>query len=709
MTPRKLGHYRILRELGAGGMGRVYLAEDTKLGRRVALKVLPDEMALDDDRLRRFRREAESLASLDHPNIVTIYSIEEADDATYLTMTWVDGETVASLLPPGGFEIDRLLHIGAQLAEALDAAHARGVTHRDLKPGNIMVTAEGRVYVLDFGLAKIATAAGTRTATVEGVTAHGTILGTFPYMSPEQARGEPVGSPSDIFSLGAVLYEMATGQRPFRGATEGELIASILRDTPPSAFDLRRDLPIALDLTLGRCLQKEPSSRPSAAELGTLLRDLARSGASRAAKSIAVLPFTDMSAEGDQRYFCDGIAEEILNALSQLDSLRVAARTSSFLFRDHGGDIREIGRRLGVETILEGSVRKSGDRIRVTAQLVGVADGYRVWSERYDRELTDVFAIQDSIAESIVDALEIALTPQEQRTLAERPRAELAAYEQYLRGRHYLHEMTRESIRLALQMFRKASRIDPAFAPAYAGIAEAHGMLYHWAGRSDADLEEAERASRRAVELSPGSAEAHAARGHVLSLHRRREEAARSFERAMRLNPSLYEPYYYAGIDRIHEGDFEGASQLLRRAAEIREEDYNALDHLRMAYVALGRNAEAAGASEQILVRVDRYLDLHPDDPRALQLGALALRALGRVEEGRDWIERALSLQPDDPRTWYNAVCFYAQTGRTDLAFDYFERVIDADFGLREWLERDSDLATLRADPRFRELSKSFG
>ena len=709
MTPSQLGHYRILRQLGAGGMGRVYLAEDTKLGRRVALKVLPEEMALDDDRLRRFRREAESLASLDHPGIVTIYSIEEADGATFLTMTWVDGETVASLLPPGGFGIDRLLHIGAQLAEALDAAHARGVTHRDLKPGNLMVTAEGRAYVLDFGLAKVAAAAGTDVATVEAVTADGTILGTLPYMSPEQARGETVGASSDVFSLGAVLYEMATGQRPFRGATAGELIASILRDTPPPALERRRDLPVALDLALGRCLQKDPESRPSAAELATMLRELRRSGVSRAARSIAVLPFTDMSAEGDQRYFCDGIAEEILNALRQIDSLRVAARTSSFLFRDHGGDIREIGRRLGVETILEGSVRKSGNRIRVTAQLIGVADGYRVWSERYDRELTDVFAIQDNIAESIAAALEIALTPEEQRSLAGRPRAELAAYEQYLRGRHYLHEMTRESIRLGLQMFRKASAIDPEFAPAYAGIAEAHGMLYHWAGRSDADLEEADRASRRAVELSPASPEAHAARGHALSLNRRREEAARSFERAMRLNPSLYEPYYYAGIDRIHEGDFERASQLLRRAAEIREEDYNALDHLRMVYNALGRNAEAAAVSEQILARVDRYLDLHPDDPRALQLGALALRTLGRVEEGQAWIERALGVQPDDPRAWYNAVCFYAQIGRTDVAFDYFERVIEADFGLREWLERDSDLANLRSDPRFRELSKSFG
>jgi non-specific serine/threonine protein kinase len=389
MIGETLSHYRILDKLGEGGMGAVYAAEDSTLGRKVALKVLPPEMADNPDRLRRFEREAKTVAALNHPNIVTIYSVEEAEGARFITMELVDGESLETKIPTGGLHLEEFFQVAIPLADALAAAHARGITHRDLKPANVMLTADGRVKVLDFGLAKLTSSedssddAQTEIRTMS-LTQEGTVLGTVPYMSPEQVQGLGVDHRTDIFSVGIILYEMATGRRPFQGHTQADLISSILRDSPQSATEINAVLPNHLGRVLKRCLEKDPDRRFQTAldlrnELEELQKEGGRGGAGDVVPSMAVLPFADFSPEKDQDYFCEGMAEEIINLLVKVEGLRVASRTSAFQIKDAATDIREIGEKLHVDTVLGGSVRKAGDRLRITAQLIKVEDGYHIW------------------------------------------------------------------------------------------------------------------------------------------------------------------------------------------------------------------------------------------------------------------------------------------------------------------------------------------
>jgi len=392
MIGKPLNHYRILERLGSGAMGHVYKAEDLQLERLVALKMLPKDMEADPSRLERFQREAKALAVLDHPNIVTIYSVERSEGLHFLTMELVHGRTLSELIPARGFQLKELLEIAVPLVDALGAAHAKGVCHRDLKPANIMLTNDGRLKILDFGLAKQVRAVtprrGISSDDTLDLSEEGHILGTLPYMAPEQVRGINTDERSDIFSVGALLFEMATGERPFSGDTVADIISSILRDEPPPLTTLRPELPERLERVVQLCLAKEPNRRlQSSLALRNDLDDIQRSQREMeaAVASIAVLPFVDMSPERDQDYFCEGIAEELINDLAQIKDLRVAARTSSFQFKKAPLDIREIGRRLGVGTILEGSVRKAGNRLRITAQLIKVPDGYHLWSHRYDR------------------------------------------------------------------------------------------------------------------------------------------------------------------------------------------------------------------------------------------------------------------------------------------------------------------------------------
>ncbi|MEE9561776.1 MAG: serine/threonine-protein kinase, partial [Thermoanaerobaculia bacterium] len=443
MIGQTISHYRIIDKLGEGGMGAVYVAEDETLGRSVALKVLPPEMADNPDRLRRFEREAKTVAALNHPNIVTIHSVEAVEGVHFITMELVDGESLESHIPSGGMDLKRFFALAVPLADALDTAHARGITHRDLKPANVMLSAEGRVKVLDFGLAKLAQGADVAEETqirTQTLTQEGTILGTVPYMSPEQVQGLPTDSRTDIFSLGVMLYEMATGKRPFAGETQAALISSILKDVPQPANEVKDELPNHLGRVIRRCLEKAPGRRyQTARDLKNELEELEReAGAEEPEKipSMAVLPFADFSPDKDQDYFCEGIAEEIINLLVKVEGLRVASRTSAFQIKAAATDIREIGEKLNVDTVLGGSVRKAGDRLRVTAQLINVADGYHIWSERYDRTMEDIFAIQDEIGEAIVEALKIELSP-EAKADKRKKEAETdpQAYDLYLRGR----------------------------------------------------------------------------------------------------------------------------------------------------------------------------------------------------------------------------------------------------------------------------------
>src|SRR5262245_11109037 len=491
---RRLGTYEVLSLLGAGGMGAVYRAHDTKLNRDVALKTLPDGFALDAVRLARFRREAQVVAALNHPHIVTIFSIGEQDDVPFMTMELIEGHTLDQGIPGGGLSLARFFDIAVALADALSATHRKHIIHRDLKPANVMVTDNGNVKVLDFGLARAVDAGRLRAAddvTSLGLTKPGSILGTMPYMSPEQIEAKPLDHRTDLFSLGVVLYELATGERPFRGDSSPALMSSILKDHPKPIGEWRADVPGDVCRLIDRCLEKEPLARiqtatESLAELkahrrawesaaGRSARPVVPDSALRPAEpatSIAVLAFTDMSAAKDQDWFCDGIAEEILNALSPLEGLRVAARTSAFSFKGKGDDLRTIGEKLKVTTVLEGSVRRAGDRVRITVQLSDVANGFQLWSERYDRELKDIFDVQDEIAKTIAERLRVTLAGGKDDRLVERVTTNVQAYQLYLKGRA-LVDRRGASVAAGIDLLRRAVELDPGYSLAWAGVADA--------------------------------------------------------------------------------------------------------------------------------------------------------------------------------------------------------------------------------------------
>jgi serine/threonine protein kinase/Flp pilus assembly protein TadD len=720
MLGRTLGHYRIDGKLGSGGMGEVYLARDLRLDREVALKVLPADMAANPQRLQRFEREAKTVATLNHPNIVTLFSVEEADGVRFLTMERVTGTPLDVRITPGGMSFKAFIEVARPLAEALAAAHEKGIVHRDLKPANIMVSDDGRVKVLDFGLAKLQEPDKPEHVSelmTQGLTREGTIVGTVPYMAPEQLQGRPVDHRSDLFSLGIIFYQMLTGRRPFHGGTSAETISSILRDTPHPVNEINVSLPNHLGRIVRRCLNKDPDERYQTArdlliELKELKQEISDSER-RAVNSIAVLPFANMSPDPEQEYFCEGIAEELINGLGRIKDLRVASRTSAFQFKGTKHDIREIGERLNVEKVVEGSVRKSGNQVRITAQLVNVTDGYRLWSERYDRKLEDIFAIQDEIAESIVRALEVTLSPKERRAIQNVATRDVEAYDFYLRGRKSFWEWRHSGWTQARQMFERAIKLDPSYALAYAAIADCCSFIFMYADRSERERVLAEEASRKALQLDPDLAEAHAARGMVQSLSDNNEQAAVHFEKAIALNPRLYEAYYFYARASVVQGQFAKAARLYEQAMEVRPEDYQVPLLLPQVYRSLNRLDDETAIARVGLEKAKRHLELNPDDPRALYLGGGSMAKLGAaegnaamVEEGVRMVERTVTLAPDEVGTLYNVSCIYATLGRSDEALTLLERAVRNGYNHLAWLETDSDFDSIRDEPRFKALHK---
>ncbi len=712
-----LGPYALSGKLGEGGMAEVWKARDTRLGRDVALKLLPEEWARDPERLGRFRDEARALAALNHPNIVTIHAIEVHEGRPFLAMEWIPGRTLDELIPDGGLPPRDLFDFAIPVCDALASAHAHGVVHRDLKPRNVMVTPERLVKLLDFGLARVRPASPRRdpdevTTEVSGDPAG--LSGTGPYLAPEQIRGDAADARSDLFSLGVMLFEMAAGRRPFRGARVADLFASILRDAPPDLGALRPDLPRHLDRLVRRCLEKDPARRTMDAaalrdELSALRREFATVREGAAVPSIAVLPFADMSPEKDQEYFCEGIAEEILNALARLRDLHVAARTSSFRFKDAALDTREIADRLGVSAVLEGSVRKSGETLRITVQLINAADGYHLWSECYDRRLADIFAIQEEIAGRIARALKGTLTPRDRRAIRQVTTDDVRAYDYYLRGRNFFNRYARRGIEHALRMYRRAIEIDPAYALAHAGVADCCAFIYLNLDRADAHRRCADEASREALRLDPELAEVHVSRGVALSLSGRHEEAEDSFETALRISPRLFDALYFYARDAFTRGDLGKAARLYTRAAELRPEDYQSLLLVGQILETLGRPEAAREARVQGVRRAEAALDLQPDDVRARYMGANGLVALGERDRGLEWARLARDLAPDDTMTLYNLACIFSLAGQRDEAIDALAEAVRLGFAHRHWVEHDSNLDALRGEPRFTALIAAWG
>ncbi len=578
----RLGPYEISAPLGAGGMGEVYRARDTRLGRDVALKVLPDAVARDPDRLARFEREARTVAGLNHPNIVVLHSIEEENGARFITMELVEGESLDRCIVPRGLPLSRVLELSIPLAEALVAAHGKGVVHRDLKPANVMVTREGRVKVLDFGLAKLARPSSelhaTQAPTMDSpVSAPGEVVGTVPYMAPEQVRGEAVDARTDLFAFGIMMYELASGRRPFAGQSSADVGSAILRDTPEPLAGIRADLPRDLGRIVGRCLEKDPRNRFQSAvdvqdELLKLKRTLENAGAESArggakeTPSIAVLPFVNMSRDEENEYFSDGLSEELLNVLAKIPELKVTGRTSSFAFKGKQEDLRDIGQKLGVGTLLEGSVRKAGNRVRITAQLIKVADGFHLWSETYDRVLDDIFAVQDDIARSVSTALHVTLLGKPAT-----PKANPESYQLVLQGNYFARKNTPAAEAKAVSLYRAAIDKSPDNAAAWAGLAVAH-VFQACYGHADVNEshKKAREAAERALALDDRLAEAHEAMGVILgSLEFRWKESMEAVRTARALAPGASGPMVTLSIYEGAFGRVEEALRLARRAQEI--------------------------------------------------------------------------------------------------------------------------------------------
>ena len=724
-------------------MGEVYRAKDLRLGREVALKVLPTDVASHPDRLARFEREARAVARLNHPNIVVLYSVEDVKGVRFLTMELVDGQNLEKQLRSGGMPLPRQIDIGIALADALTAAHEKGVVHRDLKPSNIMVTCEGRVKVLDFGLAKLTIdpdLQNTQALTAASpLSIPGDVMGTVPYMAPEQIRGETVDARSDLFALGIILYELATGTRPFIGANFAEVASAILNDTPKPLTSLRDKLPIDLDRIVSRCLEKHPRERFQTAldvsnELRRLRRVLARGEAEAPpagqVASIAVLPFVNHSRDKEDEYFSDGLADELLNVLAKIRGLRVAARTSAFHFKGKDTTIAEVGRVLNVATVLEGSVRRAGPRVRISVQLANVSDGYHLWSETYDRTLEDILAVQDDIAQSVVQELRGTLWGVGTDSMADGDvRAEVSkaakgratdpeAHRLHLLARYLIDRFTFVDVAKGIAYLKQALELDPKFALASAELAEAYAIeaSYAWIPVADG-YALAREAAERSLALEPDLAEAHAERGWISLMYEWDwESAAESYARALELAPGHSRVLRRFGVLARIMGRLEEANELHHRAVEQDPLNAPAWHQRGITFHVADRFVEAEDAYR-------RALELAPQRSATNAHLALALLARGRGDE-------ALAIDLREPlelaRLWAQAIV-RAATGHAaesdealrDLAERYTEEAAyqiaevhatrgtaDAAF---EWLDRayalrDSGLVDLKFSPRLRSL-----
>jgi serine/threonine protein kinase/tetratricopeptide (TPR) repeat protein len=706
--------YTIDRELGRGGMATVYLAQDCKHDRVVALKVLHPDLAasLGPDR---FLREIKLAARLNHPHILPLFDSGAADGFLYYVMPYVEGESLRERLDrEQQLPVEESLHHTRAIASALDYAHRQNIVHRDIKPENVMLY-EGEAMVMDFGIAKAVSAAGSETLTQTGM-----MVGTPAYVSPEQAAGEAnLDGRSDQYSLACVLYEMLSGERPFTGATAQAVLAKRFTETVKPLRAIRSTIPEYVERAVTRAMSTDASGRFSTA---SMFAQALTSGLTTptdtqtmpqpvvsAAKSVAVLPFANMSDDPKNEYFTDGMAEEIINALTKIQSLRVASRTSSFAFKGKNEDIGDIGRKLKVSTVLEGSVRKMGNRLRITAQLVNVADGYHLWSERYDRELEDVFAIQDDISQAIVKALRVILSEGEKKQI-EKARAvvNVEAYDFYLRGRQYFHQLRRKSLEYARQMFNRAIEIDPDYARAYAGVADSCSMLYMYFDAREFNIRQADIASQKALDLEPELAEAHLARGIAVALSKRFDEAEKEFEQAMRLDPKLFEAPYFFGRTRTAQGRFTDAVKLFERASALRPEDFQATAFLAQSYTSMGMKAEAESATRRAARQIQQRLDMNPDDARACNLGAGIHATLGDSKKALEYAERSLAIDPEDPMLLYNVACTYSNLGKIDDALSCLERAVDKGFGHKEWIDHDGDLNPLRETARFKAIAQAM-
>jgi len=737
-----ISHYKIINKVGAGGMGEVYLAEDTELNRRVALKFLPSHLCKDEDCRKRFKREAQAAAKLKHPNIVTIYEVSEFKGRPFIAMERCEGQTLRDVIKDDKLSPEKIIELVMQITGGLQEAHEAGIVHRDIKPSNIILDNRGRPKLLDFGL-----------ATVQGsekLTKSGSTLGTVGYMSPEQIQGKDTDHRSDLFSLGVVLYEVIAGRLPFEGDTEATIMNSVLNGVPEPLSRYKSGVSGELQRIVSNLLEKDPSLRyQSATGLISDLKRLAKDQLSNSVKevsrpSIAVLPFTNLSADPEQEYFCDGMAEEIINALTRVEGLRVVARTSCFAFKGKNEDIRGIGRKLNVDHVLEGSVRKAGKRVRITGQLIKISDGYHLWSDKFDRDLEDIFEVQDEISLAIARELKVKLFGGEHEQLVKRPTDNIEAYNLYLRGRFFWNKRLRPDLFKSVEYFERAVQHDPEFALGHAGLADAHAVLsgYDYSMRKEHQML-AEKSALKAIELDDTLAEAHTALAQVKLNQWKWSDAEREFTKAIELNPRYATAHQWYGLFLAEMRRFEQSKEHVALARELDPLSLAMIMAQAVVFYIIGQNDRAidvcregielapdyptfpmivgwalvemgdySGAIEQLNLVIELSERESSEGKDPLDVTVFLGRAyalMGEVEKAREILDDCI--QESESKYVPNAgiAALFISLGDTESSFEWLERSFEDKDDWIPMFSASPVFDSVRSDPRFVSLMSRIG
>jgi len=714
MLDKTISHYKIVEKLGAGGMGVVYKAEDTSLDRMVAIKFLPRQIAASPTERKRFQIEAKAAAGLNHPNIATIYAIEEHDDEIFIVMEYIEGRELRKIVNTpleggarragGVLPLEDVVNYATQIAEGLQAAHEKGIVHRDIKSSNIMITEKGQVKIMDFGLAKIRGSAQ--------LTKVGTTLGTTAYMSPEQAQGLETDQRTDLWAFGVVLYEMLTGELPFEGDYEQAVIYSILNEEPKAVELFRHDVPETITTLLSELLQKDVNKRiETAAEILNRLEGRPSKPQQKGdEKSIAVLYFENMSPDKENEYFCAGITEDIIIDLSKIHKLKVIPRSDVLAFRAQEVNSRKVGEILGVTYILEGSVRKAGQQIRVTAQLIDIQTGFQIWAERYDRLLEDIFDVQIDVSQKIAEALKVSLSDSEKESLAQKPTDDLRAYDFYMRGRDLLTTGGKTNNEAAIKMFEHALAIDENYSLAYVALAEAYSLQYVFYDGDQKWLGKIIAANEKAHELDPEMVEVEMAKGMVFFHQKRFEEARRTFEKIIKEKDDYYPAFFWRGVVAEITNDYDTAIMHFKRAAELKPYSDDPWLHIEMIYRRKGDLKSSRLALKRMLELITKKIEANPKDGLALSRAAAGYAVLGDKDAALEALELVLKFAPNDGLALYNCACTYAQLGNKQKAFEFLRKAISIGYkNFVEWIENDPDFESLRDDPQFKEILSKGG
>ena len=704
MIGSTISHYRILDKLGEGGMGVVYKAQDTRLERLVALKFLPSELAHTATAKQRFVKEARAASALNHPNVAVVYDVGETDAHSFIAMELVEGQSLRERLrATERLTIEAVQELALQIAEGLQAAHAKGIVHRDVKPENLLLTQEGKVKIMDFGIAKF--------ADESHLTQTGTTLGTLAYMSPEQLLADSVDHRSDLWSLGIVIYEMLAREVPFRRDREAAILYEILNREPTPIEVHRPDTPAHLRALIQKLLNKDPALRPeSAAEVATTLRSGTSAGQHEVpAKSVAVLYFDNMSSERESDYICAGITEDIITDLSKVNELRVASRTDMLPFRNKEVSIRQVGEALRVNYVLEGSVRKSGNRIRITAQLISAKDGYHLWADRFDGTVEDIFDLQNEVAHKIVNALKVSLTDTEEASLAKKPTDDLRAYDFYMRGREFLARRGKKNTEMAIRMFEEAMGIDDQFAAAYAGLAEACAYMYEWYDGAPSWLGRAIEMNQKALERDPESVDARFGIAMVYYHQGRLPEAKRNLLAVVHADSRHLLAHLRLGMIAERTGHLPEALAHYQNAATLWPNDDEPWRLLATLYRKLGDRDSAQSAAINVIEITSRKLEASLEDVVVLGRLGEAYARFGGKEETHAILRRVLELDPSDGLALYHCACAHALLGEQSHALQFLRRAYDNGFrAVAHSATTDSAFDSISNTPEFRHMVAEF-